>query len=112
MFIASVVVPILIFYFYLRTKREREKYEKEWRTYGNVKSTAILEGRILRTVSYKEKFYQDLYLQVTELWIDGKQGRVKAIKKEPALSDNEKAGFHTGEHVRLSGEWHHSTFYF
>ncbi|WP_028782658.1 hypothetical protein [Thalassobacillus devorans] len=112
MFIASIVIPILIFYFYRRTKKERESYYQEWLDIGKTNEAAVLEGTVVRTASYQEKYYQDLYLSVIELWVDSNRGRIKAIKKEPACPDHEQAKFRTGQYTRLSGEWNHSVFHF
>ncbi|MFG6116784.1 hypothetical protein ACGTN9_16660 [Halobacillus sp. MO56] len=112
MFIASIVIPILIFYFYHRTKKERQSYYNEWVDMGKTNESAVLEGTVVRAAVYQEKHYQDLYLSVTELWVDSKRGRIKAIKKEPACPTHEQAKFETGQYARLSGEWHHSIFYF
>lgn len=113
MVIATVLIPILIIYFYRLTTKEKRTYYQKWQKINNVSRNATIKGKVIRVASRREKFYQNLYIYVTELWIETTNNqKVTAIKKEQVIEERLPDQFNKGDYVSLEGQWDDKTFLF
>lgn len=110
--VTAILIPIICFYFYWKTKKEIKENDKEWGNLINIKEEAIVSGKVISLVDSKKKFYYHRYIQVTDiqLLLDTKTISVKRII--PYTKQEDTFDIKCGDYVRLYGNWQENDFRF
>lgn len=112
MLFAAVILPIMIFYFYRITTRERTAFLQKWKAIGDINEQTTIQGSILKLSVRKERFYQEYYIRIIEIWVQTPKGEVKAIKKEPITEDLQPVPLTIKQELLLKGHWEDRRFNF
>ncbi|OIK14067.1 hypothetical protein BIV60_13210 [Bacillus sp. MUM 116] len=108
--ITLIVVPIIILFFYLRTKKEMREQDVKWRALANIPQEAILIGQIKNINEEKQRFYYHRYIYVQEFKLQTETRQVIVKKLTPITKAAVIEKFTVGEFLKVFGTWEGTHF--
>ncbi|SHT24122.1 Uncharacterised protein [Mycobacteroides abscessus subsp. abscessus] len=111
--VTAIVIPIIIIYFYLISKRELQSHTEQWLALEQVYEEAIVTGKIHQINITKERFYYHRYIHIVKLTLihNGTTtvvSKITPIVKGKVLTND----FEIGVEVRVYGNWKEGHFRF
>lgn len=103
--ITAILVPLVILYFYLVTKKEMQKNDRKWRDFREIPEEAVVSGKIIEVRNHKERFYYHRYIHITTLKIDTGSKELNVRKITPITKGFVPPEFKQGSKVHLYGNW-------
>ncbi|MGN7298433.1 hypothetical protein [Ferdinandcohnia sp. SAFN-114] len=110
--VTAIVIPLIIVYFYVLSKKERKKYEESWKDLEKVNEEAVIKGRIISKNEEKQRYYYHKFVHVTELKIKTSTGIIKAKRIIPLRGEYKPAQINLGDEISCIGEWTKDHFQF
>lgn len=112
--VTAIVIPIIIIYFYIISKRELQSHTEQWLALEQVYEEAIVTGKIHQINIRKERFYYHRYVHIVELTLINNQtttlvSKITPIVKGKFLTNDD---FQLGNEVRVYGNWKEGHFRF
>ncbi|QFT88743.1 hypothetical protein FIU87_08810 [Bacillus sp. THAF10] len=109
--VTAIVIPALILYFYLVTKKEKTKQRERWEKLSEIPLEASVEGEILDCFTEKKRFYHEYYSLDTTMRIKEGNSLIKALIRQQLKPDTTPYSFSKGQTVQLLGKWEGTTFH-
>lgn len=110
--VTAIVIPLIIVYFYVLSKKERKKYEESWKALENINEEAVIKGRVISKNEEKQRYYYHKFVLVTELKIKTATGIIKAKRIIPLRDGHTPAQIKIGDEISCIGEWKKDYFQF
>ncbi|MFS0861358.1 hypothetical protein [Fredinandcohnia sp. 179-A 10B2 NHS] len=110
--VTAILIPAIILYFYILSKRERKKFEENWEALENIKEEAIINGRVINKSEEKQRFYYHKFIYVTELKVKTPTTTVNAKCILPVKEDFTAPTINVGDEIKCIGEWKEDSFRF
>jgi len=104
--VTAIVIPIIIIYFYIISKRELQSHTEQWLALEDVYEEAIVTGKIHQINLRKERFYYHRYIHIVELTLINNQTTTVVSKITPIVKGKVFTNdFQLGDKVRVYGNW-------
>ncbi|MCM3600315.1 hypothetical protein M3175_06190 [Robertmurraya korlensis] len=111
--VTAIVIPIIIIYFYIISKRELQSHTEQWLALEQVYEEAIVTGKINQIKIRKERFYYHRYVHIVELTLINNQTTTIVSKITPMVKGIILTNdFQLGDEVRVYGNWKEDHFRF
>ncbi len=110
--VTAIVIPVIIFIFYIRSKREYKKYYDAWIALANIKEDSSITGTVYRISEEKQRFYYNQYVFVTDLNITTNQKKLKLKRIVPITKNFIPPTIQKGEELTFYGTWEKDYFRF
>ncbi|MFC4320303.1 hypothetical protein [Litchfieldia salsa] len=111
--VAAILIPIIFIYFFIKSKKEANKYHREWITMTDIRIDSSVIGTVSQIFTQKERFYYNKFLFETTLIIQTTEGRTIKLKKiEPITPEFTPPLFLPGEQLAFYGFWDQDYFRF
>lgn len=108
--VTAIVIPIVLIYFYLLTKKEMQENYDEWLQLEQIPEEAIVSGKIIEVREQKERFYYHRFNHVSVLKINTGVKELIVKKVTPLKKGAVPPVFKEGENVHLYGNWKQGYF--
>jgi hypothetical protein len=111
--VTAIVIPIIIIYFYIISKRELQSHTEQWLALEQVYEEAIVTGKIHHITITKERFYYHRYVHIVQLTLINNQKTTIASKVTPIVKGKVITNeLQIGDEVRVYGNWKEGHFRF
>lgn len=108
--VTAIVIPIICFYFYYLTYKERKAFNAEWTTLDQVNEEAIVSGKIISIKEEKQLYYHHHYVHILEIKLQTSFKIITAKKITPIKGAYEANKMNAGEIVSIYGNWEKEGF--
>lgn len=111
--VTAIVIPIIIIYFFIISKRDLQTHTEKWLALEDVYEEASIAGKIHRMSEKKERFYYHRYVHILELTLLNNHkatvvSMVTPITKGKIITND----FQLGDEIRVFGNWKEGHFRF
>ncbi len=111
--VTAIVIPIIIIYFYLISKRELQFHTDQWLRLEQVYEEAVVTGKVHQINITKERYYYHLYIHIVELKLIHNGTTTVVSKITPIIKGKILTNdFQIGDEVRVYGNWKDGHFRF
>lgn len=110
--VTAILIPIILFYFYWITRKQKKQYYEKWLSAGNVFKEAVITGEIISITEEKERFYYEHFIFIQTLNLRAGPKIVQARKITPMTETMCKHSFAAGQMIRVYGTWRGKRFIF
>ncbi|MFT4416094.1 hypothetical protein ACLM5H_19720 [Fredinandcohnia humi] len=111
--VTAILIPAILLYFYIVSKRERKQFEENWNALVEVKEEAAIHGKIISKTEEKQRFYYHKFVLVTEIIIKSGISTITAKRILPIKeSINHSLTLNIGDEITCIGEWKEDYFQF
>lgn len=110
--VAAILIPIIIFYFYFVTKREKKVHEQQWLMVASVKEQAIVFGKVFSLTEEKQRYYQNKYVYVTDILLKDQSKSFRIRRVVPVKEDFVPPQIKVGDIITCFGTWDDNYFKF
>lgn len=108
--VTAIVIPILILYFYLITKKEKAKQRRKWEMLDHVRLEARIQGTITELSTVKKRYYHEMYMMVTTIRLQSNDRNVSVVFRQPFTQDWKEMNLQPGNAVLVEGRWEKDLF--
>jgi hypothetical protein len=111
--VTAIVIPIIIIYFYIISKRELRTHTEQWLALEKVYEEAIVTGKIQHISMRKERYYYHRYVHILELTLINNHTTTVVTKITPIVKGKDlSSDFQLGDEVSVYGNWKEGNFRF
>ncbi|MFE7064400.1 hypothetical protein ACFVAD_19905 [Sutcliffiella sp. NPDC057660] len=108
--VTAIVIPILILYFYLITKKEKAKQRQKWEMLDKLMLEARIQGTITALSTVKKRYYHEMYMMVTTIQLQSNDRTVSVVLRQPFTQDWKEMNLRPGNAVLVEGQWEKDIF--
>ncbi|MCA1029941.1 hypothetical protein LCL95_02700 [Bacillus timonensis] len=108
--VAAIVIPLLLLYFYIVTKREYDNHHKKWINLDKVCEDSLITGKVIRISQTKKRFYYNKYTQETEIILKSNSTNIVVKKIMPLTISMNSLDIRVGDHIVCYGQWQKDFF--
>lgn len=108
--VTAIVIPIILIYFYMVTKKEMQENYVEWMKLEEIQEEAIVSGKILEVHERKERYYYHRFNHISIVKVHTGVKELTVKKVTPLKKGAVIQKFQVGEAVHLFGNWKEGQF--
>ncbi|MGG1398260.1 hypothetical protein ABE288_10705 [Bacillus salipaludis] len=110
--VTAIVIPVILLYFYLITKKEMKVQDTKWLSLENIPQEAVTVGEIKSIYEEKQRYYYHRYIFVQEMRLQTESRQITIKKITPLTKTAVIETFKVGEFLRVYGYWESSQLVF
>ncbi|MBI0578365.1 hypothetical protein IEC97_13440 [Neobacillus cucumis] len=110
--VTAIVIPVILLYFYLITKKEMKEQDTKWLALENIRQEAVAVGEIKSIYEEKQRYYYHRYIFVQEIKLQTKSQQITVKKMTPLTKTTTIETFKVGEFLKVYGCWESSKLVF
>ncbi|HYK74677.1 MAG TPA: hypothetical protein VEV44_16400 [Pseudoneobacillus sp.] len=110
--VAAILIPIIILYFYLVSKKDLKENEQKWKSLTQLHEEAIMTGEIVQLSVTKKRFYYHRYIQVVDIHLKTDTKTINVKRITPYTKNSRPVLLKKSDKVRLYGNWQENEFRF